>query len=164
MAGKPAKPAEKRRHVVSAIVLDAPADKVWEVVGGFFTIHLWHPDIQKTEIGADQTSIPELRRILTFPGQPKTTEQLVFMDNDGRCYRYKWHAGAWGEQVKEYNAQIQVVELVPGKQCLVHWSSTFLYHEDALTQFYQSGFNALAKRFGSPGATPLATAPTPRRA
>jgi hypothetical protein len=63
-------------RVVRTVVLNSAAEQVWHTVGGFFTIHLWHPDI-KTEIGSDQTSIPEIRRILTFPGQPTTTEQLV---------------------------------------------------------------------------------------
>jgi hypothetical protein len=137
-------------RVVSTVELDSPADRVWNMVGGFFTIHLWHPAITKTEIGSDQTSIPELRRIMTFPGQPKATEQLVLMDNENLYYRYKWHAGPWGEQVQKYHSELRVIETVIGKQCLVKWSSTFFYHEDALTQFYQDGFEVLKKKFGTP--------------
>ncbi len=144
------KNANQNWRVVSTVELNSPADQVWNTVGGFFTIHLWHPDIKKTEIGSDQTSIPELRRILTFPGQPKTTEQLVLMDNENLYYRYKWHAGEWGERVQKYHAELRVVETDIGKKCLVKWSSTFFYHEDALTQFYQNGFDALKKKFGTP--------------
>ena len=72
----------KQWKVVRTIQLNSSAEKVWEMVGGFYTLHLWHPDIEKTDIGKDQTSISKIRRILTFPGQPTTTEELVFLDND----------------------------------------------------------------------------------
>jgi hypothetical protein len=139
---------EKNWRVVQTVELNAAAEEVWDLVGGFFTIHLWHPDISKTEIPEDQTSQHEIRRILTFPGQPVTVEQLVFIDNPNFYYRYKWHAGPWGEMVKNYHAEIKVVEIEIGKRCLVQWSSTFVYTEDALTQFYLNGFNALKKKFG----------------
>ena len=141
--------ANRDWRVVRTVQLNSSADRVWDTGGGFFTIHLWHPDIIKTEIGSDQTSIPQVRRILTFPGQPTTTEQLVLMDNDSRYYRYKWHAGEWGERVQKYHAELRVVEIEIDKRCLVQWSSTFFYHEDALTQFYENGFGALKKKFGA---------------
>lgn len=138
------------RHVVSTVELNASADTVWSVVGGFYTIHHWHPDITESDVDPEQTEIPMLRRVLTFPGQPTTTEELVKMDNPNRWYSYKWHAGAWGEQVKEYHAQIRVLEIVPDQTCMVHWSSTFRYKEDALSSFYQRGFDNLIERFGRP--------------
>ena len=67
----------KRWHVIRSVVLGAPAAKVWNVIGGFYTIHEWHPDISKTEVPSQQTQTRQLRRILTFPGQPKTMEELV---------------------------------------------------------------------------------------
>jgi hypothetical protein len=138
------------RRVVSTVALNASADAVWQVVGGFYTIHLWHPDIAELAIDPQQARIPQLRRVLTFPGQPTTTEELVAIDHPGRGYRYKWHAGAWGERVKDYQAELRVVELVIDQSCLVQWSSTFRYHEDALSEFYQHGFDALIARFGKP--------------
>ncbi len=134
-------------RVVQTVELGAPAAAVWAVVGGFFTIHEWHPDIELTEIGEDQTSIPELRRILTFAGQPKTVEQLVSMDNEDFHYRYKWHKGAWGERIQNYVASIRLLELAGGTRCIMQWSSTFRYTEDALSEFYWNGFHALQKMF-----------------
>src|SRR5262245_30850856 len=93
---------DKHWHVVRSVVLGAPAADVWEVIGGFYTIHEWHPDIAKTEVPSEQTRTRQLRRNLTFPGQPVTTEELVSMDNDDFHYRYKWYAGQWGEEVKNY--------------------------------------------------------------
>lgn len=133
--------------VVCTIELNAAAETVWETVGGFYTLHLWHPDIKKTQIGKEQVLIPQIRRILTFPGHPTTTEELVFMDNQHFYYSYKWHAGEWGEKIKEYHSEIRVVEIEVGKRCLVQWTGHFRYTEDALTQFYENGFAALVKKF-----------------
>lgn len=142
-----AKTAYKNWRVVQTVELGAPAATVWKLVGGFFNIHEWHPDIQLTEIGKDQTTIQELRRILTFPGQPKTVEQLISMDNADFHYTYKWHEGQWGERVRNYVASIRLLELAGGKSCIMQWSSTFSYTEDALSEFYWNGFRALQKRF-----------------
>ncbi len=139
----------KRWKVVRTIQLNASAEKVWDMVGGFYTLHLWHPDIKKTEIGKNQTSSSQIRRILTFPGQPTTTEELVFLDNENFYYKYKWHAGAWGEMIKEYHAEIRVVEVEIGKRSMVQWTGHFLFTEDALTQFYENGFAGLVKMFNS---------------
>jgi len=140
--------AYKDWRVVRTVELNAPAQEVWALVGGFFNIHKWHPDIVQAEILDNQTEIPEIRRLLTFPGQPKTTEQLIFMDNDNFHYRYKWHEGDWGEKVQKYVAEIRVLEVELDQSCIVQWSSTFYYFEDALTQFYQNGFDALQAKFG----------------
>ena len=100
-----------------------------------------------TEIPEDQTKTRELRRLLTFPGQPKTTEELVSMDNADCHYRYKWHAGPWGEAVKNYRAALRVVAGDLGRTCLVQWASEFDYPTDAISTFYENGFKALLARF-----------------
>ncbi len=155
------KQIEKKWRVVRTVALNAPAADVWAVVGGFYNLHQWHPDIAVCEPVPDQAEIAAVRRLLTFPGQPKTTEQLVFMDNDNFHYRYRWHSGAWGERVKDYVADICVFEVEQGRTCLLRWYSTFVYTEDAITDFYEHGFKALVARFGSP---PAAAAPAKKPA
>jgi hypothetical protein len=137
----------KKWHVIRSVVLGAPAAEVWEVIGGFYTIHEWHPDILKTEIPSEQTQTRQLRRILTFPGQPKTTEELVLIDNDDFHYRYKWYQGQWGEEVKDYQASLRVLSGDLDKTCIVQWESTFEYPTDAISEFYWNGFRELEKRF-----------------
>lgn len=137
------------RHwkVNRTVELGASQEDVWQVVGGFYTIHEWHPDIDLIEIPAEQTKTRELRRILTFPGQPKTIEELLSLDNDDCCYRYKWHAGAWGEAVKDYHATLRVFAGDLDRTCIVQWSSEFDYPSDAISAFYENGFRALRDRF-----------------
>jgi hypothetical protein len=137
----------KKWHVIRSVVLGAPAAEVWQVIGGFYTIHEWHPDIAKTEVPAKQTQTRQLRRILTFPGQPKTTEELVLLDNDDFHYRYKWYQGAWGEKVKNYQSSLRVLAGDLDKTCIVQWESTFEYPTDAISEFYWNGFRELEKRF-----------------
>jgi hypothetical protein len=137
----------KHWHVVRSVELGAPAATVWDIIGGFFTIHEWHPDISKTEISAEQTQTNQLRRILTFPGQPTTTEELVSLTNDDFHYRYKWHQGQWGEQVQNYESSLRVLSGDLDKTCVVQWESTFDYPSDAISDFYWNGFHALQKRF-----------------
>ena len=135
-------------RVVTVCELHAPAAEVWHLVGGFYNIHQWHPDIAISEVPENQSEERDVRRKLTFPGQPPTWEELVFMDNENMHYKYKWHKGAWGEMVQQYHADIQVVETEIDKSCIMRWASTFYYSEDGLTQFYHNGFENLVKMFG----------------
>lgn len=143
----------RRWHVIRTVELGSTADAVWDVVGGFFTIHQWHPDIALTEIPPAQTDTRQLRRLLTFPGQPKTTEELVSMDNADMHYRYAWHAGDWGERVKDYRASLRVLAGDLDRTCIVQWESTFSYPTDAISDFYLNGFRALSERFPLEGGT-----------
>ena len=138
---------ERQWRVVRTVELGAPAAEVWQVIGGFFTIHHWHPDIAELEILEDQTNLFAIRRRLTFPGQPKTIEELTSLDHDDHHYTYKWHAGAWGEAVSQYHASIRAFDLNEAERCVVQWSSTFVYTEDALTEFYENGFRPLRAQF-----------------
>lgn len=144
---------ETHWHVVQTIGLAAPAQDVWDLVGGFLTIHTWHPDIASTEIPEGQTERHALRRFLTFPGPPvsTTTEELRFLDEAGRHYGYRWHSSAWGEEIKEYHAEIRVIETATDQQCLVQWQGWFLYSSDALSAFYRRGLEALAEHFPAGG-------------
>jgi hypothetical protein len=137
----------KHWKVNRTVELGASRDDVWQVIGGFYTIHLWHPDIRMIEIPHEQTTTRELRRILTFPDQPKTTEELLSLDNDDCCYHYKWYAGAWGEDVQHYRAALRVFAGDLNRTSIVQWSSEFDYPTDAISTFYENGFRALRDRF-----------------
>lgn len=138
----------KNYKLFTEVELSAPASEVWDLVGGFYPIHHWHPDISLSEVPEDQGNERDIRRKLTFPGQDPTWEELVSMDNANMCYRYKWYQGTWGEMVQKYHAEIMVYELKPGETCVMRWSSTFFFSEDGLTAFYNHGYDNLIKKFG----------------
>lgn len=135
-------------HVVTTCEVYAPAAEVWEMVGGFYNINQWHPDIAISEVPEDQYKNPYIRRKLTFPGQDPTFEELVFVDNANMFYKYKWHAGQWGEEIQKYHSQIRVIEKEVGQTCIMQWSCVFYYYEDGLTQFYHNGFDGLIDMYG----------------
>lgn len=133
--------------IVRSVDLNATAAQVWDVVGGFYTIHEWHPDIALCEVPNNQLSTRQIRRNLTFPGQPITTEELLFQDNDNFYYRYRWYQGQWGEEVQNYYAGIRVLDTDSDNRCIMQWACTFDYFEDGITEFYENGFKALEKIF-----------------
>jgi len=137
----------KHQHITRTVKLGATAKQVWDVIGGFYTIHEWHPDISKTEIPKDQIQTRQLRRELTFPGQPITVEELVSLNNADFHYTYKWHAGLWGEEVKDYKASLRILTGDLNETCIVQWESTFDYPSDGISDFYLNGFKELEKRF-----------------
>ena len=59
------------------------------------------------------TQTRQIRRELTFPGQPITVEELVSMDNDDFHYGYKWHQGQLGEDVRNYIYPINNLQIGP---------------------------------------------------
>jgi hypothetical protein len=139
--------AYRPQHVIRSVELPATADAVWAVVGGFFTLHCWHPDIERTEVVADQTETHAIRRRLFFSGQDPTIEELVALDEVERVSRYRWYAGPWGEIVKNYRACLRVCPADLDRSCLVTWESWFEHPEDAISDFYLRGFAALRRMF-----------------
>lgn len=133
-------------RVVQSIELGASADEVWEVIGGFYTIHEWHPDIERVDVPEEQTRTRQLRRVLTFPGQPHSMEELVLLDNANHYYRYKWHSGDWGERIQKYYSDLRVFDTKGGRS-IVQWVAQFYYTEDGISDFYQNGLQALLRRF-----------------
>ncbi len=143
--------ALRRWHSIETAEIAASASAVWEVVGGFFTMHLWHPDIESTEIVPSQVDDHGIQRFLTFPGPPvsTTTEELVSLDEERLGYRYRWVAGHWGEVVQQYHSALDVIETAPDVSCLVRWQGWFLDDSDAVSDFYRRGLDSLSQRFGA---------------
>ena len=133
-------------RVVQSVELGASAGQVWEVIGGFYTIHEWHPDIERVDVPEAQTRTRELRRLLTFPGQPHSTEELVSMNSENHHYRYKWHSGDWGERIQKYYSDLSVFDTADGR-CVVQWVAHFYFNADGISEFYLNGLRELQKRF-----------------
>ena len=136
----------KNWRVIQSVELGASADQVWDVIGGFYTIHEWHPDIDRTDVPAEQIQTREVFRQLTFPGQSYYTEELVLMDSENHHYRYKWRSGEWGEKIQKYHSDLRVFDTQDGRS-IVQWVARFFYNEDGISAFYQNGLRALQKRF-----------------
>ncbi len=65
-----------RKKEVTTIVIDAPADKVWEVVGNYRDMG-WHPAIAKTDADAGEYKKEVTKRRLTFKNGALFTDTLT---------------------------------------------------------------------------------------
>lgn len=125
-----------------------PAEKVWELIGGFNALADWHPAIERSELEEGG----EVRR-LTLVGGGSIVESLEQMDEAGRLYRYRITEGPL--PVAGYVAQIRVTPDADGTGCEVEWSSEFAPSgasqadaEKVIRDIYDAGFNNLKKLFG----------------
>jgi hypothetical protein len=78
-----------RQKVTESIVVNAPATRVWELVGGFCAIADWHPGVHRCD--ASGTNAKGTTRILTIGADdgPQIHEELLKFDADKMTYKYK---------------------------------------------------------------------------
>ncbi|MGD9658397.1 MAG: SRPBCC family protein, partial [Methylocystis sp.] len=75
-----------RQKVVEKIEIDAPAAKVWEIIGNFQDLS-WHPGVAKTE-GTGGNAV-DAKRKLTLKNGGVIDESLTKYDADGKSMSYK---------------------------------------------------------------------------
>jgi Polyketide cyclase / dehydrase and lipid transport len=143
-----------RQKVTSVIVIDAPADKVWSVIGNFHDMS-WHPAFKETQgeggnaVGADRT--------LVLESGDTIKEKLTGYNADAKLYKYEiTEVDVKVVPVTNYSSSIQVSE-ADGKSS-VQWKGAFYrgyVNNDpppelsdeaavkAITGVYQSGLAAL---------------------
>lgn len=110
-----------RQKVTETIEINAPADKVWGVIGNFQDMN-WHPLIEKTEgeggNGADAT------RKLILGGGAVIEEKLRSFDAEGRSYKYEiTNVDVKVLPVNNYSSSLSVAE--EGGKSVVTWRGAF---------------------------------------
>ncbi len=128
------------------IDLNAAADEVWKLIGGFNALPDWHPAIEKSELEEEGS----MRR-LSLAGGGTVVEKLERLDDSERVYSYSIIDSPL--PVSNYTATICVKEDSEGKTT-VEWSSEFeakgaAENEaiDVIAGIYQAGFDNLKKMF-----------------
>jgi hypothetical protein len=124
--------------VSMAMELGVPADKVWELIGGFNALPNWQ----------GKGSV----RTLHLAGGGTIEERLEQLDDSERLYRYSIVSGPL--PVANYSATLRVRDEGGGK-CTVEWGSDFEPAGapegdavEAIRGVYQAGFDNLRKMFG----------------
>ena len=136
----------KKVHMQTEV--DASADDVWRLIGGFNTLPEWHPLVQKSELERGGV----MRRLSLFGGG-SIIERLEHFSNNERQYTYSIIDA--NLPVRNYIASIRVREAGAGK-ATIEWSSEFEVAQGAtevdavktVEGMYQSGFDNLRKLFG----------------
>ncbi len=136
--------------VEMATELPVPAQRVWDLIGGFHTLADWHPAIEKSEIETEGTTT--LRR-LYLAGGGTLLERLEAVDDAERVLRYSIVESPL--PVGDYLATLRVRDRGDGRSCTVEWSSEFepvgAPEPDAvkvIEGIYQAGFENLKRIFG----------------
>ena len=135
-------------NIFQSVRINAPADDVWNIVGEFYSLHLWHPLIRST-IKLNTTG--SIVRHLIFADENGQTldivEKLLTYDHYNREYRYKNIGGIWGNIQENYEGKLNVIEDNNGQASIVTWSGSFDALEDGSTEFYRKGLESLANFF-----------------
>lgn len=72
-----------RQTVAQTVTVNAPADKVWALVGDFSQLHEWHPAVKSTEMKDDET------RLLTLQDGNTITEKMKRKNDETMTLSYK---------------------------------------------------------------------------
>lgn len=174
-----------RQQIVESVVINAPVNKVWALVGDFSGFHKWHPAVQSTEMKG------KYRRILSLDADKKITESLVRRDDEKMTLKYKIvdmsvtetfeFAGRRIERevlpVNNYTGILSVV--AEGEGSKVTWKGKFyrpyllnpptpegMSDKEAITTMsgvYRGGLDNLKTLVESGKTEPVATAPAPKQ-
>lgn len=111
-----------RKKEVSTIEIDAPADKVWALVGNYHDMS-WHPQIDKTEAAAGNE--PEVTtRKLTFKSGGVFTDKLTRYEPENRIIAFLTDVESLKDlPVEGYSCTFTVKE--EGGKSVIEWKGAF---------------------------------------
>ena len=75
-----------RQKLVKEIEINAPADKVWEIVSDFCSIKKWNPDVSGCE--NNKGNEPDSERTITLENGQSLKEKLAKYKPDNKSYMY----------------------------------------------------------------------------
>lgn len=110
-----------RQKVTETVEINAPADKVWAVIGNFQDMS-WHPLIAKTEGTGDNN--PNATRVLTLKAGGELHETLLSNDPAKMIYKYELpHVDPKVLPVNNYSSSLSVKG--DGAKSTVEWKGAF---------------------------------------
>lgn len=125
-------------------VIDAPAERVWGIVGAFDSLQSWHPGVSRMRM-----LTPDAERFFEINGLGTAVERVTGRDDD--ALRLTYVAIDLPLPVNDYTAEITVTPQGP-ERCQVTWSSRFSavnfpdeLLEKGVTQFFLDGLEALSR-------------------
>lgn len=109
-----------RQKVVEQVTIDAPADKVWAVVGNFDSLKNWHPAVQSS--AADHGNDADSQRLVTLKSGGTLSERLEAYDAAKMKYSYRAKDGG-ALPVTNYTSTVSVK--AEGAKSIVEWRGAF---------------------------------------
>jgi len=151
-----------RQKVTETVEINAPADKVWAVIGNFQDMS-WHPAVAKTEGSGGNDA--NATRTLTLTSGGTIEEKLISNDPAKKVYKYEIvKVDPKVLPVNNYSSNLSVKG--EGDKSTVEWKGAFyrgFMNNDpppelsdeaakkAVTDVYRGGLDALKKKLESGG-------------
>jgi hypothetical protein len=143
-------------RVVKSTVLDAPVDRVWEVLRDFNGHDRWHPIVRDSVIerGWPSDRLGCVRRFHLQDGSELREMLLTLSDAD---MAYSYCLLETPVPLLNYVAHVRLVPVTDGDRSFWHWESRFdtpAGREQELRQMvaenvYQAGFQAIREHLGA---------------
>lgn len=143
-------------RVVKSTVLDAPVDRVWEVLRDFNGHDRWHPIVRDSVVDKGWTSdrVGCVRRFHLQDGSELRELLLTLSDAD---MAFSYCLLETPVPLLNYVAHVRLVPVTDGDRTFWHWESRFdtpAGREEELRQMvaenvYQSGFDAIREHLGA---------------
>lgn len=133
-------------------VVEAPAERVWELLGDFHNLGGWHPNLPASSLGNELTgnAIGSVR-VFEIDGVA-LHETLLAYDEEARSYTYSFPDGTF--EFDDYRATLRVTPVTELGASFVEWSATYdieAEHRkestDRVHGVFTAGLAALRERF-----------------
>ncbi|MFD7449458.1 SRPBCC family protein [Kitasatospora sp. NPDC059827] len=133
-------------------VVEAPAERVWDLIGDFHALGEWHPHLPTSRLGNALTgNAIGAVRVFEFDGVV-LNEMLVAYDDEARAYTYSFPDGTF--HFDRYRATLRVTPVTELNTSFVEWSVTYdieAEHRKESTErvhgVFTAGLAALRERF-----------------
>ena len=111
--------------VYRSAVLNAPADKVWDLVRNFNDLPKWHPAIASSEIEQNlpPDSVGCVRRFQLVDDGGMIREQLLALADDTRSFTYSILESPM--PVDNYVAVMRFTPITMGNKTFAEWTAEF---------------------------------------
>lgn len=141
--------------VVKSTILEAPVDRVWEILRDFNGHDRWHPAVADSQIerGQPADKVGCVRRFHLQDGAELREQLLTLSDID---FAYSYCLLDTPVPLFNYVAHVRLLPVTDGDQTFWHWESRFdtpagreqELKEMVAEQIYQAGFNAIRGELG----------------
>lgn len=140
--------------VFETSVIDAPIEKVWDVVRGFNDLPKWHPDIADSKIEDDINpyTIGCVRNFNLEDGENIRETLLAFSDLD---MAFSYDMLTTGLGLFDYISTMELRPITDGNRTYIQWSAEFTTKDGkeaekvdmVANEVFQGGFTALKEHF-----------------
>ncbi|MFO1320210.1 MAG: SRPBCC family protein [Burkholderiales bacterium] len=140
------------QRVTRSAVIDAPIDRVWEILRDFNSHTAWHPVVAESRIeGEEPSDRVGCVRNFTLRDGARVREQLLSLSDSD--YRFTYCILDADVPLQRYVATVQLKPVTDGRRTFWHWQSTFdtpRGRERELTDLvgngvYEGGFSGLRR-------------------